>query len=87
MGLESVMLKPGIKNEEIQPSVTLKHLITVLKYASLFINYIILQLIFILLIIFYVVLLILYRITLFCNTCEMWVMSPMWKSLLGFKKI
>lgn len=31
MGLQSVILKPGIKNEEIQPFVSLKHLITVLK--------------------------------------------------------
>lgn len=31
MGLQSVMLKPGVKNEEIQPSVSLKHLITVLR--------------------------------------------------------
>jgi len=39
MGLQSVMLKPGVKNEEIQPSVSLKHLITVLRYAYQFINY------------------------------------------------
>ena len=39
MGLQSVILKPGIKNEEIQPFVSLKHLITVLKYAYQFINY------------------------------------------------
>lgn len=32
MGLQSVTLKPGLKNEEIQPAVTLKHMITVLKY-------------------------------------------------------
>jgi len=31
MGLQSVILKSGIKNEEILPVVSLKHLITVLK--------------------------------------------------------
>lgn len=31
MGLQSVTLKPGIKNEEILPAVSLKHVITVLK--------------------------------------------------------
>lgn len=35
MGLQSVTLKPGIKNEEIFPTVFLKHLITVLKYVYL----------------------------------------------------
>lgn len=41
MGLQSVTLKPGIKNEEILPAVSLKHLITVLKYANIIfiINY------------------------------------------------
>lgn len=33
MGLQSVTLKPGIKNEEVQPAISLKQLITVLKYA------------------------------------------------------
>lgn len=33
MGLQSVTLKPGIKNEEILPTVSLKHLITILKYV------------------------------------------------------
>lgn len=31
MGLQSVTLRPGMKNEEILPAVTLKQLITVLK--------------------------------------------------------
>lgn len=33
MGLQSVTIRPGIKNEEIQPVVSLKQLITVLKYV------------------------------------------------------
>lgn len=36
MGVQSVTLKPGIKNEDISPAVILKHLITVLKYANNF---------------------------------------------------
>lgn len=35
MGLQTVTLKPGIKNEEILPAVSLKHLITVLKYVNI----------------------------------------------------
>ncbi|XP_050432154.1 tripeptidyl-peptidase 2 [Adelges cooleyi] len=31
MGLQSLMLRPGLRNEEIQPSISLKHLSTVLK--------------------------------------------------------
>lgn len=38
MGLQSVILRPGIKNEEISPAVSLKHLITVFKYVNIFIN-------------------------------------------------
>lgn len=34
MGLQQLTLSPGIKNEEIFPVVSLKHLITVLKYAN-----------------------------------------------------
>lgn len=41
MGIQSVTLKPGIKNEDISPAVTLKHLITVLKYDIVFfLNYV-----------------------------------------------
>lgn len=38
MGLQSVTLKPGIKNEEVQPVVLLKHIATVLKYVYLHVN-------------------------------------------------
>lgn len=35
MGLQSVTLRPGIKNEEILPAVALKHVITILKYVNI----------------------------------------------------
>jgi len=38
MGLQSVTLKPGLKNEEILPAVALKQLITVLKYDAIILN-------------------------------------------------
>jgi len=39
MGLKSVILKPGIKNEEIQPSAYLNHRITNIRYVYKCINY------------------------------------------------
>lgn len=35
MGLQSVTLSPGIKNEECLPAAVLKHLITIIKYDNI----------------------------------------------------